>query len=66
MSTSLFAEAGMDADRASALRDWASWEISGGDQVQGEAMWREARDLFDRLGLELFVARMDADLAVHG
>ena len=40
--------------------DWARYELARGDQATGEAMWQEARAIFERLNLPLLVAEMEA------
>ena len=59
-SLRIFTESGMEAERARTLRDWARYELAHGDQARGEAMWQEARAIFERLNLPLLVAEMEA------
>jgi hypothetical protein len=54
----IFAEAGIEGERAQTLRAWARYELEHGDRVRGSAMWAEARDLFARLGAQPEVERM--------
>ncbi len=61
LSGAIFAEAGMETDRALALWDWASYELKHGDVEQGEARWGEARQILQDLGLNLYLARMDGE-----
>jgi tetratricopeptide (TPR) repeat protein len=51
-------ETGMEGERARALRAWATHELAHGDRSRGEAMWREARQIFAQLGADLEVERM--------
>lgn len=57
-SAQIFTEMGAEGERARTLRAWARHEMDQGDVARGGAMWREARDLFARLGMELEVERM--------
>lgn len=57
-SLRIFAEMGMEGERARTLREWARYELERGDRARGEKMWQEARELFVQLGLELEVERM--------
>jgi tetratricopeptide (TPR) repeat protein len=59
-SMRLFAEAGMDAERARVIRDWAEFEQSRGDSEHAAAMRREAREIFDRLGMTIEAERTSA------
>jgi hypothetical protein len=54
----VFTEMGAEGERARTLRAWARYEMDQGDVARGGAMWREARDLFARLGMELEVGQM--------
>lgn len=65
-SLAVFTGAGMEADRALVLWDWAVVQLSRGDMEAGEARWREARAIFANLGLTFFEARMDAERQVLG
>jgi class 3 adenylate cyclase/tetratricopeptide (TPR) repeat protein len=53
-----FIEMGAEGERARTLWAWARYEMEQGDPMQGEAMWREARSLFERLGMMLEVEKM--------
>jgi class 3 adenylate cyclase/predicted ATPase len=57
-SVRICTETGMQGERAHALRRWAAYEMEQGDYERGAAMWREARDIFARLGVSLEVERM--------
>jgi hypothetical protein len=57
-SEKILAEAGMDGERARTLREWARYKIKLNDWERGLAMWKEARDIFARLGAHMEVDRM--------
>lgn len=57
-SERIFAEAELEMERARTLREWAKSSFRTGDQEQGEKMWREAREIFARLGADMEVQRM--------
>jgi predicted ATPase/class 3 adenylate cyclase len=59
-SLQICAETGMEGERARTLRAWARFELERGDRVRGEALWNEARTLFEQLGADPEVARMDS------
>jgi hypothetical protein len=61
-SLRVFAAIKMEAERARALRDWAGHELASGDRARGREMWREAREIFMRLGMELEVGRTSEDV----
>jgi len=50
-SLKVYQESGMIAEHAKTLKVWADYELQQGDQAKGEAMWQEARAIFERLGL---------------
>ena len=52
---------GAEAERARTLRAWGKYELTRGDQARGAAMWREARDIFGRLEMELEIERMNLE-----
>jgi tetratricopeptide (TPR) repeat protein len=58
-SLQICAETGMEGERARTLRAWARYELERGDRGRGQEMWQEARALFEQLGADLEVARMD-------
>jgi len=47
--------------QARALFEWAEYELKQGDRAKGEALWQEARELFEKLGMSLLAERMDAE-----
>ncbi|NBD36015.1 MAG: hypothetical protein GVY30_08440, partial [Chloroflexi bacterium] len=55
-----FTEMGAEGERARTLRTWARFELAHGDRARGVAMWREARDIFERLGMTPEIERMRA------
>jgi tetratricopeptide (TPR) repeat protein len=56
-SLRVFTEMGAEGERARTLRAWARYEIAHGDQQTGSALWQEAREIFERLGMRLEVER---------
>lgn len=56
-----FTRAGMERERSWTLRAWARYALVTSDEEAGQAMWREARAIFDTLGLDLQVQLMDAE-----
>jgi tetratricopeptide (TPR) repeat protein len=59
-SVRIFAEAGLQGERARTLREWARYEIARGNRASGELLWREVRAVFARLGMDGEVRAMDA------
>ena len=59
-SVRMFAEAGLQGERARTLREWARYEIERGNRAGGELLWREVRAVFARLGMDGEVRAMDA------
>jgi tetratricopeptide (TPR) repeat protein len=57
-SAQSFANMGAEGERARTLQAWARHEMEQGNSKRGEEMWREARSIFVRLGMELEVGRM--------
>ncbi len=57
-SLRIFAEKGIERERAWTLRAWAEYELAQGDRQRGETMWQEAREIFARLGAESCVEHM--------
>ena len=57
-SDRIFSEANIDGERARTLREWARYELRAGNREKGEKMWREAREIFARLGADLEVERL--------
>ncbi len=58
-SVSALAEAGMDGERARTLREWANYEFSNGNTDKGKTLWAESRGIFEKLGAQLEVERME-------
>jgi class 3 adenylate cyclase/tetratricopeptide (TPR) repeat protein len=58
-SLRVFTEMGAEGEWARTLREWARYEMEKRDRARGKAMWREARETFARLGMELEVERMN-------
>ena len=56
----IFAEAGLQGERARTLREWARYEIARGNRAAGELLWREVRAVFARLDMDGEVRAMDA------
>jgi len=61
-SLRIFTEMGAQGEQARTLREWGGYEIEKGDSERGTALWQKAREIFDRLGMELEVHRMDTAL----
>ncbi|MBN1483539.1 MAG: tetratricopeptide repeat protein [Chloroflexia bacterium] len=57
-SRQIFGQSGMEGELARTLSEWAKYEMVRGDREKGESMWKEAREIFEHLGLDLEVARM--------
>jgi tetratricopeptide (TPR) repeat protein len=60
-SIRIFAQAGLQGERAQTLRDLARYEIERGNRASGELLWREVRAVFARLGMDGHVRAMDAE-----
>jgi class 3 adenylate cyclase/tetratricopeptide (TPR) repeat protein len=58
-SARICAEIGMEGERARTLREWARYELRHGDKAKGQAMWRESREIFERLGAVREAGRME-------
>jgi tetratricopeptide (TPR) repeat protein len=56
-----FIEAKDEMERAWLLRDWAAYELRQGNRARGQAMWQEARGIFEGFGLTAEADQM-ADL----
>ena len=52
---------GAEAEQARTLRAWGNYELARGDRVRGAAMRQEAREIFDRLEMDLEVERMNLE-----
>jgi DNA-binding SARP family transcriptional activator len=50
-SQQIFTETHDEIERARLLRDWALYELRQGHQSRGQAMWQEARGIFEASGL---------------
>jgi anti-anti-sigma factor len=57
----ILTELGSEGEKARALRDWAGYELSHGNDDDGERLWQEAHAIFARLNMPLELKRM-ADL----
>ena len=57
-SEKIFAETEINAERARTLCEWARYEFTKGDKKLGKKMWKEARDIFVKLGAHMEVERM--------
>jgi tetratricopeptide (TPR) repeat protein len=57
-SEKIFAEAGINGERARTLREWARYEFKNGDKKQGKTLWKKSRDIYVKLGAQLEVDRM--------
>jgi hypothetical protein len=51
-------EGQLDGERARTLREWARYELKDGHRERGVELWKEAREIFWRLGAEMEVERM--------
>jgi hypothetical protein len=51
-------EGDMEGEQARTLREWARWELLGGNREHGEALWAEAREIFGKLGATVEYDRM--------
>jgi len=57
-SLHVFSEMSAAGERARTMRAWASYELTHGERGKGLALWQEAREIFERLGMALEVERM--------
>jgi tetratricopeptide (TPR) repeat protein len=57
-SLRVYTEMGAEAERARTLSDWSRHERERGEQERAEEMWREAREIFTRLGMASELERM--------
>ncbi|MFZ0547208.1 MAG: AAA family ATPase [Candidatus Promineifilaceae bacterium] len=60
-SVRIFAEIGAESERARALKAWATYEMANGNRAQGQIRWKEALNIFQRLGMYLETERMIAE-----
>lgn len=51
-----------EPEKARTLRSWGRYEMTAGDHQQGRAMWEEARDIFNLLGVTAEVEAMDHEM----
>jgi tetratricopeptide (TPR) repeat protein len=58
-SLKILEEGNMDGELARTLREWARYEFRDGHQDRGIELWKEARDIFGRLGAQMEVERME-------
>ena len=57
-SIQILTDAGIEAERARTLREWARFELQHGNKESGEKKWNESRDIFVELDAQLEVERM--------
>jgi predicted ATPase/class 3 adenylate cyclase len=57
-SEKIFSEAEINGERARTLREWAKYELQNGDKKQGRKLWKQARDIYVKLGAQMEVERM--------
>jgi class 3 adenylate cyclase/tetratricopeptide (TPR) repeat protein len=65
-SAEVLEAAGLRPARARTLRIWAGHEAGWGDPEAAEALWSEARDIFEGLGFRLESARMRSGVGPSG
>ncbi|MDQ2831685.1 MAG: hypothetical protein M3Y74_21885, partial [Chloroflexota bacterium] len=69
-SVRVLREAGMEGPAARTLRTWAKDLWTQGERERAQALWREARDIFTRLGMAPELAGMadqpGGDSMTHG
>ena len=58
-SAEIFREVGAYDELALTLRPWARHELEKGDKENGEKMWQEAKEIFQRLDMAAEVKRME-------
>ena len=58
----IFTQLNLKRERALALWHWAQYELGQGNMAEGNQMWQEARDIFERLDMPLLVARMGTEI----
>jgi class 3 adenylate cyclase/tetratricopeptide (TPR) repeat protein len=61
-SVETYQAAGLESERARALRDWANHELTQGDPDLGLQKWEEARQAFSAIGCTLEVEKMEAEV----
>ncbi|NJC94719.1 MAG: tetratricopeptide repeat protein [Anaerolineae bacterium] len=57
-SAKIFADADLEMERARTLRDWARHEFGRGGNKRATDMWREAQEIFEKIGAHMEVERM--------
>jgi hypothetical protein len=60
-SARIYREAGADGEQAYTLKAWGVHELKSGDKKEGEKLWAQAREIFQRLGMKAELARMERD-----
>lgn len=60
-SLRIFREAGADGEQAYTLKAWGAHELKSGDKKEGEKLWAQAREIFQRLGMKAELERMERD-----
>jgi hypothetical protein len=62
-SEKIFSDAEINGEWARTLREWAKYELEEGNTQAARRMWQRAREIFEKLGADLEVQRMDQVLA---
>jgi tetratricopeptide (TPR) repeat protein len=57
-SAEILAEAEIDGERARTLREWAKYELGRNNKERGTKLWNEARSIFEKIGANMEVERM--------
>ena len=60
-SVRIYREAGADGEQAYTLKAWGVHELKSGDKKEGEKLWAQAREIFQRLGMKAELERMESD-----
>ena len=60
-SIGVFEQVGMRGQHAQTLLAWAQHDFAHGDAENGVAHWQQARDLFETVGADGYVTRMDKE-----
>jgi class 3 adenylate cyclase/predicted ATPase len=58
-SEKIFSEAAINGELARTLREWANYELKCGNKKQGKKLWKQARDIYVKLGAQMEVERMN-------
>ncbi|MBN1486045.1 MAG: tetratricopeptide repeat protein, partial [Anaerolineae bacterium] len=61
-SLTVFTEMGAEAERARTLRVWAEYEQRQGNREAAVRLWARSREIFQQLGMDLELQRMDTGL----